>query len=47
MDLCERAAEAGYSKAAALLQALTETGMAIAVDGGLTPEREDDMPHWR
>jgi len=44
MDLCERAAEAGDGKAAALLQALTETGMAIAVEGGLAPEGEGGMP---
>ena len=35
MDLCERAAEAGDGKAAALLQALTEAGMAVAVEDGL------------
>ena len=44
MDLCERAAEAGDGKAAALLQALAETGMAIAVEDGLTPEEDGDAP---
>jgi len=44
MDLCERAAEAGDGKAAALLQALTETAMAIAVKDGLAPEKDGDMP---
>ena len=44
MDLCERAAKAGDGKAAALLQALVETGMAIAVEGGLAPDGNGDMP---
>ncbi len=44
MDLCERAAKVGDGKAAALLQALTETGMEIAVGGGLTQEEEVRMP---
>ena len=44
MDLCERAAEAGDGKAAALLQALTEAGMAIAVEDGLAPAEDGDMP---
>jgi len=44
MDLCERAAEAGDGKAAALLQALTETGMAVAVEGGLAMAEDGDMP---
>ncbi len=43
MDLCERAAEAGDGKAAALLQALTEAGMAIAVEDDLAPEGDGDM----
>lgn len=42
MDLCERAAEAGDGKAAALLQALTEAGMAIAVEDDLAPEEDGD-----
>ena len=44
MDLCERAAEAGDGKAAALLQALTEAGMAVAVEGGMAAAEEGDMP---
>ena len=44
MDLCERAAEAGDGKAAALLQVLTEAGMAVAVEGGLAPEEDGDVP---
>ncbi len=43
MDLCERAAEVGDGKAAALLQALTEAGMAVAVEGGMAAE-DSDMP---
>ena len=38
MDLYERAAEAGDGKATALLQALTEAGISIAVGDGLAPE---------
>jgi len=44
MDLCERAAKAGDGKAAALLQALTEAGMSIAVEDGLAPEEDGDAP---
>ena len=44
MGLCERAAEAGDGKAAALLQALTEAGMAVAVEGGPVAEEDSDMP---
>ncbi len=44
MDLCERAAEAGDGKAAALLQALTEAGMAVAIEGGLAAADNGDMP---
>lgn len=44
MDLCERAATAGDGKAAALLQALTEPGMAIAVKDGLPPDEDGDVP---
>ncbi len=43
-DLCERAAEAGDGKAAALLQALTEAGMAVAVEDGLAPDEDGDVP---
>lgn len=44
MELCERAAEAGDGKAAALLQALTEAGIAVAVEGGLAAADNGDTP---
>ena len=44
MDLCECAATAGDGKAAALLQAITEAGMAIAVKDGLAPDEDGDVP---